>query len=80
MIPASETCIIIEPEVRGAQAWAERHGIISTWIAVRILSCAPHSFSQKDRQDSTCGEGSTIIALSRRNGHSLTRRGRPLES
>ena len=33
MIPASETRIIIEPEIRGAQAWAERHGIISTWIA-----------------------------------------------
>lgn len=32
MIPASETRIVIEPEIRGALAWAERHGLISTWL------------------------------------------------
>ena len=31
MIPPEETRIIIEPEIRGAQAWAERHGIPFTW-------------------------------------------------
>jgi len=33
IIPASETRIIIEPEIYGAQAWAERHGVIFAWIA-----------------------------------------------
>lgn len=33
MIPASETRIVIEPEIRGALAWAERHGIVAAWDA-----------------------------------------------
>jgi hypothetical protein len=33
MIPASEICIVVEPEIHGAQAWAERHGISSVWSA-----------------------------------------------
>ena len=31
-VPADETRIIIESEIHGAQAWAERHGIGCTWI------------------------------------------------
>lgn len=32
MLPAEETRIVIEPEIRAAQAWAERHGISFTWL------------------------------------------------
>lgn len=32
-VPADETRIIIESEIRGAQAWAERRGIGFTWVA-----------------------------------------------
>jgi hypothetical protein len=31
VIPANETRIVIEPEIRGAQAWAERRGVACTW-------------------------------------------------
>ncbi len=31
-VPADETRIIIEPEIRGAQAWADRHGIGLVWL------------------------------------------------
>ena len=33
LIPTGETRVVIEPEIRGAQAWAERRGIVCTWIA-----------------------------------------------
>jgi hypothetical protein len=31
-VPADETRIIIESEIRGAQAWADRHGSGFTWV------------------------------------------------
>jgi hypothetical protein len=31
-VPADETRIVIDPEIRGARAWAERHDITLTWL------------------------------------------------
>jgi hypothetical protein len=32
VIPPEETVIVTEPEICGARAWAERHGILLSWV------------------------------------------------